>query len=298
MPRRPTICPYLLKPLQPAQRSNEHVIPDALGGPEGFSVEADRTENSKFGEGLDGAFVNDDLLKAAAASYGIESRSGVVTLQVKGELEFEDKKIAANIEHGGTGRPTLHPRIPVSRIDEGYEIYADERKLDKHVKDVVRNNRAKGVDLNAVNRRPLRAAFRGRISHSMFAKTKGLLKIGYLALAYTFGDDFLNSNAGTTFRSGIASKNSSELDQTELDNAPSLFRSLPYEDSARHVIAAVRFENCYSVYVSLFGNEVFTRQFSYPLAVQALQSAQGEIFVVDAKKKTFSNRQFDPGFCL
>lgn len=124
----PTICPYLLKPISSKNLSREYVIPNALGGPIAFSVKAGQTFNSNFGSGLDAAFVNDDLLRAAAY-FQIKTGSGPARMQVKDELKFELSSTAAAIEFHGTGNLTLHLKVPAVKINGDSEIFAVRSSL-------------------------------------------------------------------------------------------------------------------------------------------------------------------------
>lgn len=71
--------------------SLEHIIPDALGGPNGFSVTADREMNSQLGTS---DLINDHALKFLAMSYGVKNRTGDVAIdkyavQISGLLKTE-----------------------------------------------------------------------------------------------------------------------------------------------------------------------------------------------------------------
>jgi len=308
----PTICPYYLKAITPEELSSEHVIPDALGGPSKFSVNAYKKPNNEYGLGLDARFINDDLMRAAAAHYKIKTRSGNAHVSIQGILTYKKNNISAAIEHlwGGVlkihprvpvvvehlgdGFLKIHPRIPVVVIDNGYEIIADHQNFEKLLKTTLKNNAAKGISLQTVNVHSPHGSFLGRISHSTLTKTLGLVKIGYLALAYTFGDKFLNSKAGISFRKGLDSQNETDLNQSGLDNRRILFSSLEPTRSACHLIAAVCLDDFYGVYVSLFSEKVFTRQFSFPIGEQDLCTAEGLVYKVNAKAKTLNIEVFDP----
>ena len=291
---KPTICPYKLQPIGPDDLSLEHVIPDALGGPETFSVDADKWSNSNLGSTLDGDFIDDDLIRAAATNYKIKTRSGFAKLKIQGHLSYEQNKIDAAMELGGDEPPRLHPKVPVVRTAEGFEILADHSHFDRRVAATIKNNAAKGTILEMTPPRTPAAEFRGQMTHSPWIKTLGLIKIGYLALAYTFGDQFVLSNAGHAFRKGFGSTSPTDLDNSGLDNPELLLTRLTLNPRPHHRVAAVRDGNAYGVYVSLFFEKAFTRQFSFPAGVQNFQQAQGEIYDVDAKRKKLTQQPFDP----
>lgn len=289
----PTICPYTLKPFAEIKVSEEHVIPDALGGPAAFSVIADEHWNGLYGSGLDADFVNDDLMKAAAQFHNVKTRSGKAKLAVKGQLTYDKTVIAATVDNFAGDSPTIYPDKPVTDTGNCFEIIADDKNFAKLLATTIKNNASKGLQLQPSDLQKPGGTFHGRIEHSFWKKTLGLVKVGYLSLAYSFGDDFIRSSAGAAFRKAYESTTKTELNNSGLDITELLFRGLLPPQSSRHKVAAVRDDNAYAVYVSLFEEQAFTRQFSFPANQIKLQSAQGLVYEVDAVRKKFTFRPFD-----
>ena len=63
-----TRCPYTLRPIGEIDTSREHVILDALGGPDGYSVTADRMANNRLGETVDAAFLADSIVEMMSST--------------------------------------------------------------------------------------------------------------------------------------------------------------------------------------------------------------------------------------
>lgn len=289
----PTICPYTLKPFAAIKVSREHVIPDALGGPADFSVTAEEQWNGLYGRGLDAHFVNDDLMKAAAQFYKIKTRSGQAKLSVKGQLTYGKTVIAATVDNFAGSSPTIYPKKPVTDAGNYFEIIADDKNFDKLLAATIKNNASKGIYLQPSKLQKPSGTFNGHIEHSIWKKTLGLIKIGYLSLVYTFGDDLIRSSAGVAFRKAYESKTQTELNNSGLDITELLFKGSVPPQSSRHKVAAVRDGNAYAVYVSLFEEPAFTRQFSFPANQKKLQSAQGLVYEVNTVENKLTSRPFN-----
>ena len=289
----PTICPYTLKPFAEIRSSKEHVIPDALGGPAAFSVTADKHCNGLYGNGLDADFVNDSLMKAAAQFYNIKTRSGKSKLSVTGQITYDKTVIAATVDNFAGNSPTIYPKKPVTDAGNYFEIIADKKNFNKLLAATIKNNANKGVYLHSSGFQNPIGTFNGRIEHSFWKKTLGLIKVGYLSLVYTFGDDLIRSLAGKAFREAYNSNTHAELNNSGLNITELLFKGSVLPRSSKHKVAAVRDGNNYAVYVSLFEEQTFTRQFSFLANQEKLQSPQGLVYEVDAVKKQFTSRPFD-----
>src|SRR5260370_12381479 len=72
-----TRCPYTLKRLDDLIKINEeHVFPEAIGGPQSFHVKADEGSNTTFGHTTDARFVNSKFIELWRAIFGIKGRLG------------------------------------------------------------------------------------------------------------------------------------------------------------------------------------------------------------------------------
>lgn len=96
-----TICPYTLKPVsQLSEKSREHIIPDAIGGPDGFSVYAEKSENGRLNNAIDAPFANDDFVRMLATQHGVKNRSGPVTWKIRGKTTIDGEEFDVNSEFG------------------------------------------------------------------------------------------------------------------------------------------------------------------------------------------------------
>lgn len=64
-------CPYTGLPISKVVASREHIVPDALGGPNGFALAADRAQNSRYGQTVDSRLINSTLMGKAAVEAGV-----------------------------------------------------------------------------------------------------------------------------------------------------------------------------------------------------------------------------------
>lgn len=69
-------CPYTCLPISKVVASREHIVPDALGGPNGFALKADRDRNSRYGDTVDARLIQSTLMGQAAADANVMTRTG------------------------------------------------------------------------------------------------------------------------------------------------------------------------------------------------------------------------------
>lgn len=71
-------CPYAGKAVEIGSCSDEHIIPESIGGCRGFAIPVSRQLNSDLGTEVDGPFVNSSMMRFFRQKHGIKSKSGVV----------------------------------------------------------------------------------------------------------------------------------------------------------------------------------------------------------------------------
>ncbi len=149
---RPTICPYTLVSVADLSApSLEHIIPDALGGPNGFSVTADQKMNSQLGTSVDADLINDHVLKFLAMSYGVKTRTGDVSLSLEGTLNLDGEIIpqALKLSKGQLGLRMAKPvrTDPITGHVTGVIGWGDE--ADQNLAAVTKRLQRKGFSVEA-----------------------------------------------------------------------------------------------------------------------------------------------------
>jgi hypothetical protein len=97
-----TRCPYTLKRLDDLIKINEeHVFPEAIGGPQSFHVKADEGSNTTFGHTTDARFVNSKFIELWRAIFGIKGRLGrEPRAEFRGEVKDTEEDVKVKIRQG------------------------------------------------------------------------------------------------------------------------------------------------------------------------------------------------------
>lgn len=193
-----TLCPYKRVPISELDSSNrEHVIPDALGGPNAFTILADSQMNSTFGSGIDAYLINNFVSRSIASRLGIQTRSGPATLILSGVNNATGTPVHAKIREGAfdfrfTNNSVTNPEtgelIGFVGMDSDAEIALERANK-------AREKRGKGTFIASEPER-IDSTFTGRVDVDIKMIAKGLLKIGYLTTVFTLGDKFILSESG------------------------------------------------------------------------------------------------------
>lgn len=99
-----TICPYTTNQLSADKFSREHIIPDALGGPNAFALRADALANSQHGAKVDSHLIHADFVAMLASKVGVKTRSGTSAWQLPGQLRADRSRVVAEFS-GNSVRP-------------------------------------------------------------------------------------------------------------------------------------------------------------------------------------------------
>ena len=94
-----TRCPYTLKRLDDLIKINEeHVFPEAIGGPQSLHVKADEGSNTTFGHTTDARFVNSKFIELWRAIFGIKGRLGrEPRAEFRGEVKDTEEDVKVKI---------------------------------------------------------------------------------------------------------------------------------------------------------------------------------------------------------
>lgn len=286
-----SVCPYTLQPVDEIRGSREHVIPDALGGPNGFAVRACATANSEWGHTIDAAFINSDIMRICASRIGLKSRSGLTSLKLRGELTSDGSPVDVTLS---PAENEFRIRSPIVKDESGELVgvrgYGEQakRELDRVVADLRR--KGKTVEVGLPNSVEGEVHAHVRINARDLAL--GLIKIGYLANVWMLGDDFTRSKAGAVFRDRLSNESeSADLRTADLPYAEITATLAPGITDAHHFICSIRGNGTLTTLVRLFNEDLLSANFvvEAPDLPAARQDAILEFLLVDASNGTIQH---------
>ena len=286
-------CPYTLRLLaELPELSREHIIPDALGGPNGYSVQACRATNSRFGENHDAAFLNDPYIAMFRSRYEVKARSGAARWKMAGETVNEGRPV--QVTCSGTTVDVYHQK-PLDVLEDengkGYRIVAPSPQADEVLAQLQKGLAKKGISTS----KPLIEKEEQQTIHvqmkiDLNVLQAGLMKIAYLATFDFLGDAFLEDPLNPEWQKAIRVTNVDEAKAVRIrgacfDDNPKLFDCLiPKLAPHEHGISVVHLNQAGPVVaVQLFGNPFLTTLAHVSdTNTFGLQEGDGLVTVVDA----------------
>lgn len=288
-------CPYTCLPISEVAASREHIVPDALGGPNGFALVADVARNSRYGETVDSRLINSTLMGQAAAEAGVMTRSGPATWSVRGYLEADGAAVQLTGSHAGVDFRFRHP-VEVDAAAGGVRaIRGFGSAMDAEIARVRKDLGRKGRDLGILEeRQTVNPVVRGRFEHNISEALQGLTKIAYLATVWAVGAEFISTKAGARYRSWIdAEPTTAALEAVGLQPAGrSLFSEGGPND--QHLISCMAAGDHLVTGVRLFSKPYFEVTIAVQVPELKLPHAHGWLATIDAKAKTFRETMLVP----
>lgn len=129
------LCPYTVRPVGDIECNREHIIPDALGGPNGFALKTHALTNLKLGATVDSRLSNSEIMCMAAMMAGVRSRSGSVSWRGRGELSSDGSRIEFDFSKAKRKLHFHKPVVPIRRQGRylAYEVSALEPTRSSNV---------------------------------------------------------------------------------------------------------------------------------------------------------------------
>lgn len=288
-------CPYTGQPISQGDASREHIVPDALGGPNGFALKADRVRNSQYGETVDSRLISSPLMGKAAAEAGVVTRSGPATWSVGGVLEADGAAVQLTGSHAGVDFRFRQPVEVVSDAGGVMAIRGFGRATDKEIARVRKDLRRKGRDLGIVEeRQTVNPVVRGLFEHNLSEALQGLTKIAYLATVWAVGDEFIVTQAGARYRSWIdAEPTATALEAAGLHPAGRSMFSVGGPND-QHLISCMAAGDHLVTGVRLFSKPYFEVTIAVEVPELHLPHGHGWLATIDAKSKTFQETMLVP----
>jgi len=206
-------CPYTLRSLTDlAEISREHIIPAALGGPNGYSVKACRAANNQFGETHDAAFIKEPLVSMMRTEHGVEGRSGLAKWKMEGETVGEGRPVQITFSESAVD---VYHKKPVDvRQDEngkGYRIVAPSPQSDEVLEQLKKGLARKGLSISEPKvEKEEQQMIHCTVKIDFNVLQAGLMKIAYLAAFDLLGDPFLDDPLNEEWQKAIRVTNAEE----------------------------------------------------------------------------------------
>jgi hypothetical protein len=206
-------CPYTLRKLSEIAKTNdEHIFPEAIGGPQSYSVRADETVNSTFGHTTDARLVNSKLIEMWRAIYGIKGRLGrEPRAELKGEVVGIDQAVKVKIRQGA---PIVEyePLVKIDWEAKTAHLVAPADQSEKELQKLLKRLAAKGIKLTTTNK-TLREnpTFDLKGVLELPDVVPGALKIAYLVAFRELDDSFLDDPLNSEWQRVIKTTRMAEL---------------------------------------------------------------------------------------
>jgi hypothetical protein len=291
---RNRICPYTCQPISAIEVSSEHIVPDALGGPESFALAADKPRNSAYGASVDIRLIRSPLMGMAAARAGVETRNGPSTWKTQGQLVADDSPVELigskdSVQFRFRKPVEVDPETRQVRAVKGFGAGVD-RELARVSADLLR----KGRELVPIETKVLDSGVRGSFAHNLSEAVQGLSKIAYLATVWAVGDGFINTAAGAQYRSWLDVEPTAEaLESAGLRPVgASMFKTQGMP--SQHHIACVISGQTVLTGVRLFNHPLFELTLAVEAPELQLLDGHGHLVTIDAATKTFEDRLLVP----
>ncbi|MDN7176965.1 HNH endonuclease [Caballeronia sp. SEWSISQ10-4 2] len=291
-PHMLTLCPYLLKPIADlAEVDEEHIIPHAMGGSNQFVLPVDKPSNSAFGMTVDSDLIHDPRLRFMAASQGIKSRTGDVTIELPGVIVETGMKVLVPFNKNGLGQARVmdvYKRDPITNKLTGIAGFDDQ--INSTLQRLSKRGEKKWeiASRSRIDQPVVKVEF----PSDPFKVSKGLCKIAYLMACRTLGDSFALSADATAFRIAIHAKDFAAFDSCGLQlffaaELPLLV--LPNLTAAQHLVACFRVNDLMMVAVKLFGSVVVST-FGFPARSNLVRPLDGIVVINDNRTRTHTEK--------
>lgn len=296
-----TRCPYTLKSISDlAEDSREHIILDALGGPDGYSVRACRIENNKLGGTVDAAFLKNPLIQMQRSKVGIKSRSGVAKWKMSGETIDGGRPVDITVPH--EGEVGVHHKKPVEKNADSYTIIAPPDQSDKLLKEIRENLGKKGKHIADIQSTQIESQeLHARLNINLTEIQSGMMKIAYLACCDYLGDEFLDDPLNPEWQKAIRARTAEESEDIKiygksLSEIGALDFVFPKLAEHEHCIVIFSLNRSGPIVgVRLFGDPLFT---AVALASQTkgyeLSEGDGTAIICDSKSGSIRREPWLP----
>jgi hypothetical protein len=289
-----TICPYTALPVSQVVLSREHIVPDGLGGPNGFSLKADIEKNSDYGSSIDSWLIRSPLVSVFAARFGVETKSGLSTLfKARGHLIADGSPVDVQL---GQASAEFRSRIPVVKNPETGQISGVRgfgSAAEAEVAKISARLAKKGSTVLPGECVELDSTVKIPVTFNQLDVVHGLGKIAYLTTVWVLGDAFIGTEGAATYRKWIdADHTRAALEAVGLHTIPTdgLAAEFAHFSEATHILTCAVVDGQVVTCVRLFNNDLLS--FSAVVAIPELPTEPRtiRIIAIDPVNKTFEER--------
>jgi hypothetical protein len=291
-----TLCPYLLKPIANLPTDavdSEHIIPHAMGGSNQFVLPVDKLTNSTFGRTVDSDLIHDPMPRFIAATQGVQSRTGEITVQLPGIIVETGEDMTVAFGKSGMGEHRIknhHPKDPTSGKLLGLCGFDDQ--FEKDLERLTEGSNKKRWETSNY-RKIENPCIKVDIPSDPLKVSKGLAKIAYLMACRTFGDTFALSPDAEAYRAAIQAKDWDDFDACGLHllwGAELPLVLLPDIATHQHLIACFGVGSLIMVTVKLFGG-VAVSTFAFPARDSTIRDLDGVVVINDSLDRAITEQR-------
>lgn len=195
-----TKCPYTLTQLSAlSSLSDEHIVPEAIGGTLGFAFKADTGKNSWLGSEVDAPLINAPTTKMLLVHHTVRHNGLDPKAVLPGVIDGTDVRVEAILKPGAVVETHVRDKVkydvdPATGKEDRTKgtIYGLPEEADA-IADNIKRNRRDGKD---VRFDPARSIVNSALKTNLILNTaevrRGLYKIAYGALYWFLGDPYLD----------------------------------------------------------------------------------------------------------
>lgn len=288
------ICPYTTRAIADIETNREHIVPDALGGPNGFALRACQLKNTHYGASIDSRLIHAPWVNFQAASLGIDTRNGPTLMRARGELATDGSAVDITFGKNSISSRLRVPvvRDPVSGVITGVRGFGDDARNE--LARIQKQLRKKGREVSVDRSEPLNSKVKSRLSYDRREVAHGLGKIAYLMTVWTLGDAFVETAGAGQYRAWIEAEPSDDaFIATGLRILPlkSVNKARPEVPKHFHVLTCLRMGQQVATTVQLFGEALLGFGALVDTPELPASASKIRIVLIDPLSKTFEERE-------
>jgi hypothetical protein len=288
-----TLCPYTALPVSSIKTNREHIVPDALGGANGFALKADAQTNVDYGGTVDSWLIHSPVASMLAAQFGVHTRSGTSVFKARGALVADASPVDVEL---GQNLASFRSRVPVVKDENSGAIVAvrgfgpaAENELSRVAAGVAK----KGLTVVPGERALLDSEVRVPFVVNRLDIAHGLGKIAYLATVWTLGDSFIPTAGAARYRAWInAEHTEAALSAIGLGMLPTaeLGAEFGHMSKSTHILTCTVINGKVATFVRLFNNDLLS--FGSVVDIPELQIMPNSmrIISIDSVQKSIEER--------
>ena len=305
-------CIYSGKDLDEVERSDEHIVPYALGGSNQFVTrDASKKANNDLGSFADAALIDNFFMTNERWSRGIKSQGGnIPDLTLSGTVEINGKELPVDfIVHADrTTTLAIRPEVESDWANKRFRIECDPRDFPSIATNIERKAQRKGIDIRLADRDVApntvtieKPWIKSELAFDMNAFTLGYIKMALATGHYVLGELWSRGDTAARIRAALkAGANRTKVDWAQhrirggvWPNCGGELTSVMHAGADRHVLLLLN-TGPLAFYALLFGkydgmvcldDDLWERS-------PSLAPGDGAVFVLDVHSRQVQTYSF------